>query len=54
MAIHPDRDNGAGTLVTEDAEAKSGYLINADGERFMERYAPNAKTGGTRCRPHDR
>lgn len=41
--FHPTGIYGAGTLVTEGCRGEGGYLINADGERFMERYAPNAK-----------
>ena len=41
--FHPAGIYGAGTLVTEGCRGEGGYLINADGERFMERYAPNAK-----------
>ena len=41
--FHPTVIYGAGTLVTEGCRGEGGYLINADGERFMERYAPNAK-----------
>jgi len=41
--FHPTGIYGAGSLVTEGCRGEGGYLINADGERFMERYAPNVK-----------
>ena len=41
--FHPTGIAGAGTLVTEGCRGEGGYLINRDGERFMERYAPTAK-----------
>ena len=41
--FHPTGIYGAGTLVTEGCRGEGGILINKDGERFMERYAPNAK-----------
>ncbi|WP_353979302.1 succinate dehydrogenase flavoprotein subunit [Salinicola endophyticus] len=41
--FHPTGIHGAGCLVTEGCRGEGGYLINKDGERFMERYAPNAK-----------
>ena len=41
--FHPTGIHGAGTLVTEGCRGEGGYLINKDGERFMERYAPNTK-----------
>ena len=41
--FHPTGIYGAGTLVTEGCRGEGGYLINENGERFMERYAPNAK-----------
>ena len=41
--FHPTGIAGAGTLVTEGCRGEGGYLLNKDGERFMERYAPNAK-----------
>lgn len=41
--FHPTGIAGAGTLVTEGCRGEGGYLINSDGERFMERYAPSAK-----------
>ena len=41
--FHPTGIYGAGTLVTEGCRGEGGILINKDGERFMERYAPNTK-----------
>ena len=41
--FHPTGIYGAGTLVTEGCRGEGGYLVNSEGERFMERYAPNAK-----------
>ncbi|MDT8894158.1 succinate dehydrogenase flavoprotein subunit [Halomonas sp. I1] len=41
--FHPTGIYGAGVLVTEGCRGEGGYLVNKDGERFMERYAPNAK-----------
>ena len=41
--FHPTGIHGAGTLVTEGCRGEGGYLLNKDGERFMERYAPNSK-----------
>ena len=41
--FHPTGIAGAGVLVTEGCRGEGGYLINKDGERFMERYAPNTK-----------
>ncbi len=41
--FHPTGVANAGVLVTEGVRGEGGYLVNADGERFMERYAPNAK-----------
>lgn len=41
--FHPTGIHGAGVLVTEGCRGEGGYLINKDGERFMERYAPTAK-----------
>ncbi|MDD5330991.1 MAG: succinate dehydrogenase flavoprotein subunit [Sulfuricella sp.] len=41
--FHPTGIYGAGVLVTEGVRGEGGYLVNRNGERFMERYAPNAK-----------
>ena len=41
--FHPTGISGRGMLITEGVRGEGGYLINKDGERFMERYAPNAK-----------
>jgi succinate dehydrogenase / fumarate reductase flavoprotein subunit len=41
--FHPTGIHGAGILITEGVRGEGGYLLNKDGERFMERYAPNAK-----------
>ena len=43
VQFHPSGIYGAGCLITEGARGEGGYLTNADGERFMERYAPSAK-----------
>jgi len=43
VQFHPTGIYGAGVLITEGVRGEGGYLTNADGERFMERYAPNAK-----------
>ena len=43
VQIHPTGIYGAGCLVTEGVRGEGGYLTNADGERFMPRYAPRAK-----------
>ena len=43
VQFHPTGIYGAGCLITEGVRGEGGYLTNAEGERFMERYAPSAK-----------
>jgi len=43
VQFHPTGIYGAGCLITEGVRGEGGFLTNSDGERFMERYAPNAK-----------
>jgi len=43
VQFHPTGIYGAGCLITEGCRGEGGFLINSEGERFMERYAPNAK-----------
>jgi succinate dehydrogenase / fumarate reductase flavoprotein subunit len=43
VQFHPTGVYGAGVLITEGVRGEGGFLTNSDGERFMERYAPNAK-----------
>jgi succinate dehydrogenase (ubiquinone) flavoprotein subunit len=43
VQFHPTGIYGAGCLITEGARGEGGYLLNSQGERFMERYAPTAK-----------
>src|SRR5690606_38423252 len=46
--FHPTGVAGAGVLITEGVRGEGGYLLNARGERFMERYAPDLKDLATR------
>jgi succinate dehydrogenase / fumarate reductase flavoprotein subunit len=43
VQFHPTGIHGVGTLITEGVRGEGGFLVNSEGERFMERYAPNAK-----------
>src|ERR1044072_7498367 len=43
VQFHPTGIYGSGCLITQGARGEGGYLVNSEGERFMERYAPSAK-----------
>ena len=43
VQFHPNGIYGAGVLISEGARGEGGYLLNNQGERFMEQYAPTTK-----------
>ena len=43
VQFHPTGVYGAGMLISEGVRGEGGFLLNSEGERFMERYAPNAR-----------
>lgn len=43
VQFHPTGIYGCGCLITEGSRGEGGYLVNSNGERFMEKYAPKAK-----------
>ena len=46
--FHPTGVAGAGVLITEGVRGEGGILLNSNGERFMERYAPTSRTSPSR------
>ena len=49
VQFHPSGIYGSGCLITEGARGEGGFLVNSEGERFMERYAPTAKDLACSC-----